>query len=114
LTPARRTPHYPLSPLLRGLLKVRRYEQNMATDKITYREIFFTILVKLLPVLVLIVLAYRAARREIPVIAAMPADLTDFVFILLVFLAVYLIAGNLVLRLLRENKPRASDSDGAA
>jgi len=86
----------------------------MAADKITYREIFSTLLLKLLPVLMLIALAYRAVRRDIPAIASISADFTDLVFLVLLFAAVYLIAGKLVLRLLRDGRPGSSGSDGAA
>ena len=86
----------------------------MATDKLTYREIFSVLLLRMLPVLILITLAYRAARREIPAIAAIPVRFNDDVFLVLIVAADYLTAGKLVMRLLRDGKSGSSGSNGAA
>ncbi len=83
----------------------------MTTDKITYWEIFSVVLLRLAPALVLVALGYKAARRHILAIAALPATVADNLYLLLVFAIAYLIAGKLIVRLRRHDSPGSSEPE---
>lgn len=75
------------------------------TDRVGYKEIFSTLLLKTVPLIAIIAIVYKYAIRSIEMNGYFAA-LAQFLFGLALFLAIRLTAWGMLKRLIREANPK--------